>query len=305
MFTRPAPTRRPAVALTMPGLAFISGMTSGPVAALTCTDRGLSRRTLVHAAPLRIVLTDDPADIAAAQRFRFEVFAAEPGFSDDIGDAESRRDADHFDDHCEHLLARHDEHGIIGCARLLPPPRAIAAGGWYSSTEFDLTALDEIASMTVEMGRACVATGHRDGSVTALMWASILRYLQESGYRYLMGSVSMPLGGPAIDGAARGSALRGARDELNERYPARWRVHPHESPRVDGVALDDIPAPDRVVLPPLMRAYLRLGARVCGDPAVDPAFDVGDFPTVLDLECANLRYLDRLRDTVLRLGGAA
>ncbi|GAA1480946.1 GNAT family N-acetyltransferase [Gordonia sinesedis] len=267
----------------------------------------------MQAGPLRLVLSEAPDDAVAAQRLRYDVFAAEPGFSDHIGDHTTGRDADEFDDHCEHLLAVHDEFGVVGCARLLPPPRAITAGGWYSATEFDLGELDGLGAEMVEMGRACVLPGHRDGSVTALMWAALLRYLEESGYRYLLGCVSVPLGGPAIDGFGRGVALRGARDLLRDRHQAPWQVFPHRRATVDGRSLDEIeppaaggrgvavPAP--VVLPPLMRAYLRLGAVVCGEPAVDEVFDVGDFVTVLDTRHANTRYLDRLRATIDRLAG--
>ncbi|WP_425476204.1 GNAT family N-acetyltransferase [Gordonia oleivorans] len=284
-------------------LVFIWGMTSAPVTVLTGRFR-----TLVDAGPLRVILTDEPSAIAAAQRLRYTVFAAEPGFADTIGDYESGRDADHFDAHCEHLLAWHDDHGLIGCARLLPPPRAIAAGGWYSSGEFDLSELDEIAPATVEMGRACVLDGHRHGSVTALLWAALFRHLDETGYRYVMGSVSVPLGDTAIriagHPAARGSLLRGVRDVVAQRHRADWQAYPHVRARIDGVLLDEIEPPASVTMPPLMRAYLRLGAKIGGEPAVDSAFDVGDFLTVLDTRTANARYLDRLRDSVARLGGA-
>ena len=49
------------------------------------------------------------------------------------------------------------------------------------------------------------------------------------------------------------------------------------------------------VVPPLMRGYLRLGARICGEPAHDPDFGVGDFPALLDKRHADTRYLRRLR----------
>ena len=49
------------------------------------------------------------------------------------------------------------------------------------------------------------------------------------------------------------------------------------------------------LIPPLMRGYLRLGARVCGQPAHDPEFGVGDFPALLDKRSADVRYLRRLR----------
>lgn len=44
-----------------------------------------------------------------------------------------------------------------------------------------------------------------------------------------------------------------------------------------------------------MRGYLRLGAQVCGEPAHDPDFGVGDFPALLDKSRVDVRYLLRLR----------
>jgi putative hemolysin len=44
-----------------------------------------------------------------------------------------------------------------------------------------------------------------------------------------------------------------------------------------------------------MRGYLRLGAQVCGEPAHDPDFGVGDFCALLDKRRADTRYLRRLR----------
>jgi len=72
-------------------------------------------------------------------------------------------------------------------------------------------------------------------------------------------------------------------------------VHPYRPVIIDGKVLDDIDPPARLSVPPLMRGYLRLGAQVCGDPAHDPDFGVGDFPALLDKRQADTRYLRRLR----------
>ncbi|MFZ2241307.1 MAG: GNAT family N-acetyltransferase, partial [Gordonia amarae] len=96
---------------------------------------------MLGAGPVRVLLSEDPDDIVAAQRLRYRVFSEEPGFSDHIGDHDSGRDADRFDDFAQHLIVRHDDDGVIGCARLLAPVRAVAAGGWYSATEFDVAGL--------------------------------------------------------------------------------------------------------------------------------------------------------------------
>jgi putative hemolysin len=138
-----------------------------------------------------------------------------------------------------------------------------------------------------------VRADHRNGSVVLLMWAGILAYLDRCGYDYVTGCVSVPVAG---DGPP-GSQIRGVRDFVSRRHaaPAEYTVHPYRPVVLDGRGLDDISPPDRPTLPALMRGYLRLGAQVCGEPAHDPDFGVGDFPALLDKRRADTRYLTRLR----------
>ncbi|WP_374610546.1 GNAT family N-acetyltransferase [Gordonia sp. (in: high G+C Gram-positive bacteria)] len=307
-FIEPAPTRHAAVVLPMPGLVSIRVMNAmqSPVRTSHVARARFSRAvptTLLTAGPIRVLVSDDPADIVAAQELRYRVFADEPGFSNRIGDAVTGRDADRFDAFCEHLIVRHADDGVVGCARLLSPARAIAAGGRYSATEFDLREMNDIVSATVELGRACVHSEYRDGSVTALMWAALLQYMDDADLRYLMGCVSVPLHTPGE--WLPGSSLRALRDRLRDDHqdPER-RAHPLAPARIGGRLLDDIVPSDTVAMPALMRGYLRLGARICGEPAVDDVFDVADFLTLLDREGANKRYLDRLRSSARRLGSA-
>ena len=204
------------------------------------------------------------------------------------------RDADRFDEYCDHLLVREDNSGeLVGCYRMLPPPGAIAAGGLYTATEFDVEGLDALRPSLVEMGRAVVREDHRNGGVVLLMWAGILAYLDRCGYDYVAGCVSVPVQG--CEGDAPGSQIRGVRDFVRRRHAALYTVHPYRPVIIDGSGLDDIDPPARVSVPPLMRGYLRLGAQVCGEPAHDPDFGVGDFPALLDKRQADVRYLRRLR----------
>jgi putative hemolysin len=241
-----------------------------------------------------LLLSTDPALIESAQRLRHDVFTSEPGFA--LAGATDGRDADRFDEFCDHLLVREDNSGeLVGCYRMLPPPGAIAAGGLYTATEFDVTGLDTLRPSLVEMGRAVVREDHRNGGVVLLMWAGILAYLDRCGYDYVTGCVSVPVCGP--DEQTPGSQIRGVRDFVRRRHaaPVQYTVRPYRPVTVDGRGLDDIDPPARVAVPPLMRGYLRLGAQVCGEPAHDPDFGVGDFPALLDKRRADVRYLRRLR----------
>lgn len=242
-----------------------------------------------------LLLSTDPGMIEAAQRLRSDVFSSTPGFALPAGRDE--RDVDRFDEFCDHLLVRDDDTGeLVGCYRMLAPAGAIAAGGLYTATEFDIRALDPLRPSLVEMGRAVVRDGHRNGGVVLLMWAGILAYLDRYGYDYVTGCVSVPIGGDD-DGQAPGSQLRGARDFVLSRHaaPPQYRVYPHRPVVVDGTGIDDIAPPARPSVPALMRGYLRLGAQVCGEPAHDPDFGVGDFCVLLDKAHADTRYLKRLR----------
>jgi putative hemolysin len=236
-------------------------------------------------------LTSEPSQIRAAQRLRYQVFSTESGFTLRNDD---ELDIDRFDDYCDHLVVREDHTGeLVGCYRMLPPPGAIAAGGLYSAGEFDISALDALRPFMVEMGRAVVRADHRNGAVILMMWTGILAYLDRCGYDYVIGCVSVPTHaeGPP------GSQLRGIRDVVLARHGAapEFTVHPYRPVRLEGRRLDTIDPPARTTIPALMRGYLRLGAQICGEPAHDPAFGVGDFLALLDKRRADLRFLTRLR----------
>ncbi|WP_280318716.1 GNAT family N-acetyltransferase [Nocardia wallacei] len=252
------------------------------------TDTGVERPRY------SLVVSSDAEHRRAAQRLRYRVFAAEPGFH--IPENADGLDADRFDEHCDHLLVRDDRTDeFVGCYRMLPPHQVAAAGGYYTATEFDLAAMDPEGRRIVEMGRACVVPEHRNGSTLTLMWAGILHYIQLTGYDWVMGCVSVPMqDGP---GDPAGVNVRGVRDLLLRKHggdPAR-RVRPYRPVVVDGRPLDELAAPARPKLPPLLRGYLRLGAEICGEPAHDPDFGVADFVALLGLETINRRYLDRLQ----------
>lgn len=240
-----------------------------------------------------LLLSNDSDHIEAAQRLRYDVFSSEPGFA--LAGRGDGLDADRFDEHCDHLLVREDNSGEwVGCYRMLTPTGAIAAGGLYTATEFDVRPLDALRPSLVEMGRAVVHNDHRNGAVVLLMWAGILAYLDHCDYDYVTGCVSVPV---VVAGEPPGTQIRGVRDFVARRHaaPAEYRVRPYRPVMIGGRPLDEITPPARPVIPPLMRGYLRLGAQICGEPAHDSDFGVGDFPALLDKRQADTRYLRRLR----------
>jgi putative hemolysin len=223
-----------------------------------------------------LLVATDGAQVRAAQRLRYRVFAEElgaslPGRGEDV---------DAFDAHCDHLLIRDEATGtVVGTYRMLPPHRAAEAGRLYADGEFDLAGMAQLRERLVEAGRSCVHPDHRTGAVINLMWAGIARYMHLHGYRWLAGCASVGLD----DG---GETAAGVWDLAQRRHlpPPAWRVRPHRAWPVR-------PATQRPVVPPLLKGYLRLGAWICGAPAYDPAFDCADFFVLLSLDRVDPRYL--------------
>lgn len=219
-------------------------------------------------------------EVQAAQRLRYQVFAEEMGaqlHSDTPG-----VDSDEFDEFCDHLIVRDDNSGeIVGTYRMLPPEAAARAGRLYSESEFDLRSIDGLRGSLVETGRSCVHRDHRTGSVVGLVWAGIARYMLLTGHQWLAGCASIPL----ADG---GGLAAGAWDLVRTKHyaPEEYRVSPLNAWDVDAVA-----RPAKAVVPPLLKGYLRLGAWVCGPPALDADFGVADLFVLLSLERIDQRYL--------------
>lgn len=221
-----------------------------------------------------LALAEHLDDVRAAQRLRFEVFNLElhEGLP---GSFQTGLDADEFDDVCDHLLVRdRATEAVVGTYRLQTGRSAAAHRGYYSAREFGFAPYEPLRDRLVELGRACVAAEHRNLAVLTLLWRGIARYAQAHGARYLTGCSSLT----TRDGAAALATYRGLAAAHLVAAPLRTEPRPgwHCLPR-------PVP-PAPLPVPKLLRAYLGLGAKICGEPALDREFGTADFLTWIDLE---------------------
>ena len=79
---------------------------------------------------LRVELARSRAEIQAAQRLRYAIFAGEMGAK--LHNRIPGLDHDRFDACCQHLLVRDGLGRIVACTRLLTPEGARRTVGFYS-----------------------------------------------------------------------------------------------------------------------------------------------------------------------------
>jgi putative hemolysin len=247
----------------------------------TIGDRILSRSEARGHYVLQMASTE--GEIHLAQSLRFQVFNLElrEGLESSYS---TRRDADPYDEVCDHLVVKDTRtNEIVGTYRLQTGTTAKARLGYYSEQEFDFAPFESKRTQIIELGRACVHADHRNLAVLGLLWKGIAAYAREHSARYLIGCSSLTSQDPST-GAAMFLDL-----ERNYLAPPEWRTLPQPMYRCP---LEN-PAERLPKVPKLLLAYLSIGARICSPPAIDREFKTIDFLTLLDLD-------DLPRNTVMK-----
>jgi len=250
--------------------------------------------TIARVNDLELRLTQEAAAIEAAQALRYRVFYEEMGALADDEARQSRRDQDRFDSIADHLVvidlagSTPRRPNVVGCYRLLRRAVARQHGGLYTAAEFDLSPLDNRPGELLELGRSCVDRDHRGGTVMQLLWRGIAEYLATYRIGLMVGCASLP--GTDVE------ALTPALAYLHHRFLAPESLRPRAlaARQAWTVATETPPAmlaTGKAMLPPLLKAYLRMGGMIGEGAVVDDQFNTTDVCLVLPTERVESRYL--------------
>jgi L-ornithine Nalpha-acyltransferase len=250
--------------------------------------------------PFEVRLATTSREIRKAQRLRFKVFYEEGQAMPRQGAALTRRDTCPFDKICDHLLVidkdQRNRFGrkkpkIVGVYRLLRGDTAARHQGFYSETEFDIAQLlaRHPVKRFLELGRSCVHAQYRSKRVIELLWRGLWVYAKHHRIDVLIGCASLP----GVDPLALALPLSFLhRHALADE---EWRVRPLAGRCVEMAVLDTKAIDARkgiAALPPLLKAYLRAGAKFGDGAVIDPQFGTTDVFTILPLGDLEERYQD-------------
>ncbi|MFZ2653891.1 MAG: GNAT family N-acyltransferase [Victivallales bacterium] len=251
----------------------------------------VSPSVLLETSQFVVKLAENEEEIKKALRLRYEIFNVEQG----KGLQECNRkgiDSDEFDEFCLHLLVI--EKGtaqVIGTYRVHLGSIANTARGFYSSREYDIYGLREIANYCMELGRSCVAPKYRTGAIVGLMWGGIGELLNRTDLRFMLGCVSMEALNPACGWALyRYFQKEHIMSEILTSRPRKGYELEHPSEQeVQRLLSDEIALKKHI--PPLFKGYLRIGCKICGEPALDHEFKTIDFLIIVDKQKVPERYI--------------
>lgn len=224
---------------------------------------------------------ETPAELDKILRLRYRVFYKEF--------LEKRRlfsiDLDEFDALCDHLMIIDKKTNTcvgtyrLNCSRFNDQ--------FYSATEFQMDAIAALPGVKLELGRACVHKDFRKGVILTLLWRGLSEYVKATGTAFMFGCSSVKTMDPleiavihhylmshyASDPSCRVMPLEGY----------RIRPLPLYLKLIESLDVRTIEDYAHKLVPPLLSSYLRAGAVICGEPALDKEFKCVDFFTLHDM----------------------
>ncbi|HWU44364.1 MAG TPA: GNAT family N-acyltransferase, partial [Bdellovibrio sp.] len=170
---------------------------------------------------------------------------------------------------------------------------------FYSAKEFIMNPILQQPGVKLELGRACIHKDFRRGVVISLLWRGIADYLAASDSQFLFGCASVKTDDP------RDAALLTHYFEEEGRINPGFRTRPtlpftmpmlgFFKEEIRGSLTEHQKKEAESLLPPLCRAYLKIGAYIGGDPAWDREFHCIDFLTILHREDLNRTLWKRFK----------
>lgn len=245
---------------------------------------------------LQTRLARNSQEIEAAQRVRFEIFSQGMQARLSTKAGQTGLDCDRFDAFCDHLIVLDtainggSEDQIVATYRLLRQDIASKNGGFYSSAEFDIASLEDRHQTKnfMELGRSCVLPAYRNKRTAELLWQGNWSYAISQGIDVMFGCASFP--GTVIEKHALALSFL----HHHARASGEWSVAAlsQHFRSMDLMPLEAVGIKQALMaMPPLIKGYLRLGAKFGDGAVVDPDFGTTDVLVVLPVNHISARYL--------------
>ncbi len=233
------------------------------------------------------IVNDDNSLIRSAQKLRFNTFFKESL----INNSKYLLDSDKYDKFCNHLVVIDKSISskfVVGTYRLMVNPSNNPKGGFYTETEFDLNQLKKLNLKILEVGRSCVHRNYRDGKIIRLLWRGLSTYIKKTKVDLIIGCASFQ--------CCDTDKIKNQLSFLKNFHsaPKKYQTFALKSKSVKwkNVAISRT-AKLKIFksLPPLIKAYLRVGAWVGEGAVFDSFFKTIDICIILKSDKIDPKYL--------------
>ncbi len=253
--------------------------------------KAIGETSLGQLGSLEVRLTRNADELRQAQRLRYQVFLEARGLSAYSGTNEVPLDQDKFDEYCDHMIVLDHAAGsrIIGTYRLLGEEKSAFTGGFYSASYFETAQLlaRKRDKRFLELGRSCVVPEYRTKRTVELLWQGIWNYCHARQYDVLIGCASFS--SPVPSNHATELSFLSHYCQADEDWSVAAKPSRFHTMRLAPASAIDV-RQAFALLPPLLKGYLRVGAKVGDGCVIDPELATTVVMIVLPLEAVASRY---------------
>lgn len=226
------------------------------------------------------------SEVEQALRLRHQIFIEEHGLTP----LQRSIDIDEFDSIADHLLLMDKiQQKVVGTYRMLS---SSWTQNFYSETEFHLDQIKALPGIKLELGRACIHPDYRNSAAIQMLWKGMTHYFDACEARYMFGCSSVDAR-PGTDFSLIHTWLftHHLSDPSARVAPCNHYLPSHV--QLLNPLTTELPQWERRaerLTPALLKAYLRAGAQICGQPAYDSEFNTLDYFTLFDRARMNQSY---------------
>ncbi len=242
---------------------------------------------------IAVRVTTDADEIKAAQAIRYKVFYEELGATPSEEMAQDKLDINEFDPITDHLIVLDTDlpegpEQIIGTYRLLRQSVAEQYGKFYTSDEYDISALTANKKDLLELGRSCVLPDYRSRPILQKLWEGIAHYVADHNISMMFGCASIP--GTNVEDASEILAYlyhnhlapEDIRPKALEDVYVDMNLHDKDSLNAKKIFMS---------MPPLLKGYIRLGAHIGDGAFIDKQWNSIDVCIVLPSAIVKEKYV--------------
>ncbi len=228
-----------------------------------------------------VFIAEDEGTKQLCYKLRYDILAKKN--ATETSSTQSILYKDKFDDYSHQLVVYDNRiNEIIATTRLLDNDGRKNTGIFYSETEFDLSNIINNDANFLEVGHTCIHPAYNPGSVLVMLWRGIVDLIISKKIDYLIGCASIPLSG----GDKYISSIM-SHIQKHHYAPESLRVHPLVPLRL----IHNLSHTGDAILPELLKAYVRQGALVCGQPYWDASLGIANVFVLLEAGKIVNRYL--------------
>jgi putative hemolysin len=195
-----------------------------------------------------------------------------------------------FDDHdmlADHIMVLNTETDqLLGSYRIISSHNT---ENFYSPSQFSMNSILSKSDAKMELSRACVHKDFRNGIILNLIWKGIASYIKATNTRYIFGCTSIKTIDPKVAFSIYTHLKQNKYSESFHSDVLPKYQYPQHQDTFDLLSKEEI----NEYIPVLLKSYLKAGAYICSQPALDTVYGCTDILTILDMENIEPKYQQR------------